>query len=104
MNSSELEEVLKQKGLVVVDFWSPNCIFCRMLAPNFEMVAKKFKGVKFATCNIVESPDVAEKYEIMGVPTIIFFQNGKEITRVVGYKSYEELAEIVEKLVEKPSA
>ncbi|MCW1300959.1 MAG: thioredoxin family protein [Candidatus Nanoarchaeia archaeon] len=102
LNSSELDEVLKQKGLIAIDFWSPNCIFCRMLAPNFEMVSKQFKMVKFATCNIAESPEVAEKYEILGVPTIIFFKDGREVARVVGYKSYEELAKIVKELIEKP--
>ena len=78
-------EVLKSNGLTMVDFWAVWCGPCRMIAPTVEELAKEYTGkVKVCKLNTDENPDVASKYKIMGIPTIMFFKNGEKVDQVVG--------------------
>ena len=79
------QEVLKADGLVVVDFWAEWCAPCRMLAPMFEKLATEFAGrMKFVKVDVDASPDAPNKHGVRGIPTLIIFQKGKEVDRVVG--------------------
>ncbi len=79
------KEVLGTPGLVMVDFWAVWCGPCRMVAPTIEELAKEYSGkIKVTKLNTDENPDIASRYKIMGIPTIIFFKNGQEADRIVG--------------------
>ncbi|MBI4691534.1 MAG: thioredoxin [Nitrospirae bacterium] len=79
------KEVLQDGGVVMVDFWAVWCGPCRMIAPTVEELAKEYIGkIKVAKLNTDENPDIASKYKIMGIPTIMFFKNGQRIDQVVG--------------------
>jgi len=79
------KEVLGADGLVMVDFWAVWCGPCRMIAPAVEDLAKEYAGkVKVAKLNTDENPDVASRYKIMGIPTIMFFKSGQRLDQVVG--------------------
>ncbi|HSB51098.1 MAG TPA: thioredoxin [Dissulfurispiraceae bacterium] len=79
------KEVLQANGLVMVDFWAVWCGPCRIIAPTVEELAKEYTGkVKVGKLNTDENPDVASKYKIMGIPTIIFFKNGEKVDQIVG--------------------
>jgi thioredoxin 1 len=72
-------------GLVMVDFWAVWCGPCRMIAPTVEELAKEYSGrVKVAKVNTDENPDIASRYKIMGIPTIIFFKDGQKVDQIVG--------------------
>ncbi|MBS3143420.1 thioredoxin [Candidatus Woesearchaeota archaeon] len=90
INSDNFKEEIS-KGKSMVDFWASWCGPCRMLAPIFEELSKEVKNVNFFKLNVDENSDVAQQYEVQGIPTLILFQNGKEIKRIVGVKSKEEL-------------
>ncbi|MDA8169829.1 MAG: thioredoxin [Nitrospiraceae bacterium] len=78
-------EILKSDGLVMVDFWAAWCGPCRIIAPTVEELAKEYTGkLKVAKLNTDENPDVASKYKIMGIPTLIFFKNGDKVDQIVG--------------------
>lgn len=78
-------EVLQANGLVMVDFWAVWCGPCRMIAPTVEELAKEYAGsLKVGKLNTDENPEVASKYKIMGIPTIMFFKDGQKIDQVVG--------------------
>lgn len=78
-------EVLNSKGITMVDFWAAWCGPCKMLAPTIEELAKEYAGrVKIGKLNTDENSDVASRYKIMGIPTVIFFKDGKEVDKVVG--------------------
>lgn len=84
-SSSWENEVLKSNGLVVVDFWAAWCGPCRMVAPTIEELAKEYAGkVKVGKLNTDENSDIASKYKIMGIPTIMFFKNGQKVDQIVG--------------------
>jgi thioredoxin 1 len=79
------KEVLQANGLVMVDFWAVWCGPCRMIAPTVEELAKEYAGkVKVGKLNTDENPDIASKYKIMGIPTIMFFKDGQKVDQIVG--------------------
>lgn len=78
-------EVIKNEGLVLVDFWAVWCGPCRVLAPIVEDLAKEYAGkVKVVKVNTDENPDIASRYKILGIPTVMFFKNGEKADQVVG--------------------
>ena len=78
-------EVLRTNGLVLVDFYAPWCGPCKMLAPYLERLAGEFAGrVKFAKLNVDEAAELAGRYEITGVPTLLLFRDGQPVDSVVG--------------------
>ncbi len=78
-------EVLQSNGLVMVDFWAVWCGPCRMIAPTIEELAKEYAGkIKVGKLNTDENPEIATKYKIMGIPTVMFFKDGQKVDQVVG--------------------
>ena len=81
------QEVIKSGKLVLVDFWSPTCSPCLILGPIIEEIAKDLEGkVKVGKLNVFENPKTAEKYEIVGIPTIIVFRDGEIKERATGLR------------------
>ncbi len=78
-------EVTEYKGIVMVDFWAVWCGPCRMIAPTIEELAKDYAGkLKVGKLNTDENADIASKFKIMGIPTIIFFKDGVKVDQIVG--------------------
>ena len=78
-------EVAQYKGIVVVDFWAAWCGPCRMVAPTIEELASEYAGkAKIAKVNTDENSDIASKFRIMSIPTILFFKDGQKVDQVVG--------------------
>jgi thioredoxin len=79
------KEVLSSAIPVLVDFWSPSCMPCHMIAPILEEVAKEMQGkIVVAKLQIEKNPQVAAKYEIQALPTIILIKQGREVKRIMG--------------------
>ena len=79
------QQVLKSSLSVVVDFWAPWCGPCRMIGPIVEKLSEEFKGkLKFCKVNVDENQQLASKYKVMSIPTLIFFKNGQLIDQSMG--------------------
>ena len=78
-------EALKADQPVLVDFWAPWCGPCRMVGPIIEELAGSYSGkVKVGKLNTDDNPNVASRYGIMSIPTILLFKNGEIVDRIVG--------------------
>jgi thioredoxin 1 len=92
--------VLKMKGLIMVDFWAAWCRPCLMIAPTIEELATEYAGrLTVAKLNTDENPDVASRYQIMGIPTLIFFRDGKPVEKIVGAASKQQFKEKIDSLL-----
>ncbi len=85
------KEVLEYKGTAMVDFWASWCGPCQMVGPIIEEIAEEVKDVKVCKVNVDEQPDIAGKYNVMSIPTIIIFKNGEPATVSVGAKPKSDL-------------
>jgi len=104
VSSEEFKNVvLENENPVIVDFWAPWCMPCRMMAPIFEKVANDFadKDVEFVKVNVDEASDIAALYGIQGIPTILGFVNGDVVASHTGVMSEPMLKEFVEKVLEE---
>ena len=88
------EEVLQSAEPVLVDFWAPWCMPCRMLAPTIKKLAEENQGrLKVCKLNTDENQHIAALYGIQGIPTLILFKESKEVTRIVGVMPKESIEE-----------
>ena len=93
INSENFEkEVLNSEKPVLVDFFADWCGPCKMMAPIVEELATELEGkAKVGKINVDENSDIAVEYNVMSIPTLIVFKNGKEEKRLVGVRDKEEL-------------
>jgi thioredoxin 1 len=92
------QEVEKAESLVLVDFWAPWCGPCRALAPIIEELAAEYEGkVKVVKVNTDDSAEVAQKFHISGIPTLILFKGGEPVEQLVGNHKKSTLVEMLNK-------
>ncbi len=89
---SELEKVTSE-GLVVVDFFATWCGPCKMLSPVLEQINEDRSDVKIVKVDIDNNMDLAKKYGIMSVPTVILFKDGKEVDKKIGFMPKDMITE-----------
>ena len=97
INDANFEkEVLKETLPVLVDFWAVWCGPCLRLAPIVDQIAKEYKGkLKVCKINIDDAVDIASSYDIMSIPTLAIFKNGKTVVNVTGALSKVEIENII---------
>lgn len=95
-NDNFEREVLNSDKTVIIDFWASWCNPCRMLAPIFEAAAAEAENVKFCKVNVDEQSELAQRFEIMSIPTMIVFKNGAIAKKSVGGMSKDQILKLVE--------
>ena len=86
-------EVLSAEGLVLVDYWADWCAPCKMLSPILDEVSRECEGVRVVKVNTDEEMDIATKYGIRSLPTLILFRDGEKLDERVGLLSKQKLLE-----------
>ncbi len=93
-------EATLAEGVSLVDFWAPWCGPCRMIAPVVEELAEDYDGkAKICKVNTDEEQDIAVKFGIRSIPTIMFFKNGEMVDQIVGAQSKQALSEKIDALL-----
>ncbi|MBL7155972.1 MAG: thioredoxin [Candidatus Omnitrophica bacterium] len=98
MNESMFKtEVLDSDIPVVVDFWAEWCMPCRMVSPVIDELSEDYKGkIKFLKVNVDNNPQLATELQILSIPVLILFKNGKEIKRITGANPKEYIEKEIE--------
>lgn len=91
LDNSNFDEFIKMHEVAVIDFWAEWCAPCFVLAPVIEELAKDYPNVGFGKVNSDENPDIAGRYGVMSLPTVIFFKNGDPVDEVIGAVPREEI-------------
>lgn len=91
------KEILNNEGIALVDFYATWCGPCRMIAPIIHDIANECTDVTVGKVNIEENMELAEKYDVTHVPTLIILNNGEEQERLEGFTSKNEILKALEK-------
>ena len=92
------EEVIKSDVPVVVDFWAAWCVPCKMIAPTLDELAQEYAGkAKVGKLNVDENREIAGKYGIRGIPSLLLFKDGEIKDQMVGVHSKQEISNMISK-------
>lgn len=89
------KEVIAFEGKVLVDFWAEWCGPCMMLSPIVDEIAEEYDDIKVCKVNCDEARDLALEYNVMAIPCVIYFENGEEKNRSVGFVEKENLLDMI---------
>ena len=97
LNQENFEQTVKSNATVLVDLWAPWCGPCRMLSPIVDEVAENAEelNVTVAKVNVDENLEIAQKYSVSAIPTLLVFKNGELANKSVGLVSKEEIIALV---------
>jgi thioredoxin 1 len=97
INENNFEEEISS-GIILVDFYADWCGPCRMLAPVLDAMSTENPDVKFLAVNVEANPALAQRFDVQSIPCLIFFKNGVELTRQVGFTTKTELNRILKEI------
>ena len=100
LNDKNFNDFIEKYPICFVDFWAPWCQPCKKMTPRMRRLSKLFeKRVAFGKLNVQKNKEIANKFNIMSVPSLILFKDGKKKVFLTGVKSVGELKKIIKKYI-----
>jgi thioredoxin 1 len=96
LDEKNFDQHIKSSEPILIDFWAAWCAPCRAIAPILEEIEKENDKIKIGKLNVDEYPDIASKYKVFSIPTLIIFKDGKELGRMVGAAPKSKLLQFIE--------
>ena len=93
------KEVLESQKPVIVDFWAEWCGPCKMISPIFEELSKEMAEIKFTKVDVDSNQDIAGKFSVRSIPTLVVFKNGEEADRIVGAMGKDDLKKRIKEII-----
>ena len=97
LTDSNFDKTVKDNKLVLVDFWAAWCAPCRMIAPVLEDIARENTGLTVGKLNVDENPMKAGEFQIMSIPNLLLFKNGKVVENIIGAVPKSHITSAVKK-------
>jgi len=94
-NNNFQEEVINSEKKVLLDFWAPWCGPCQMVLPIIDEIANERTDIKVGKINVDENPELAKRFRVMSIPTLIVMEKGDILNRSTGYRPKEEILELL---------
>jgi thioredoxin 1 len=102
LDKKTFENFIKKYPLSIVDFWSTWCAPCKIMEPRLRRLSKLYKRkVAFAKIDLTKNKDIADKYKIIGIPHLLFFNYGKKVASITGVKSVGYIKNVIENIFKK---
>ncbi len=100
LTNDSFNDMIKSETYIIVDFWSEFCMQCITLEKTLQELEKKYKSkIEFYSANVGHLSDIAGKYQITALPTLIFFKNGEEKQRIFGNRPQKYIEDEINKLL-----
>lgn len=99
VNQANFDEIVNSNDAAVIKFGAPWCGPCKMIAPVLESLSTSMNDVAFGDVNIDENSELAQKFNIMSVPTTLIFKNGSMVKQSLGFSPEEKLKALIEKYI-----
>lgn len=94
-NNNFQEEVIDSEKKVLLDFWAPWCGPCQMVLPLIDQIAAERSDIKVGKINVDENPELAKRFRVMSIPTLVVMEKGEIKSRATGYRPKEEILELL---------
>ena len=101
LTAANFDGEIEKAPVALVDFWAPWCGPCRMMGPVIEALGEKYEGrALIAKVDTDQAQELAVRFQVENIPTLVFFKNGKEAARQMGTQAPERLAAVLDKLLQ----
>ena len=98
ITENEFEDVINENKLVLIDFYAQWCPPCKMLSPVLDDVMEEMNGkIEMVKINVDENEKISRQFQIISIPTMIIFKDGEPVSKVVGFRNYEDVVSEIEK-------
>jgi thioredoxin 1 len=98
LNNKNFKTVIRQNEVVLVDFWAPWCAPCKMIAPSLNDIAESEENITIGKVNVDHNQQLAQKYKIRNIPTLLLFKNGQVEKRITGVKPKKALLKEIKQI------